>query len=288
MITRFSVPGGPTLGVRRWGSDTDCDVLLIHGLSACSAHYEELGSGLSPRWNIAAIDLRGHGQSDRVPGTYVIEHYARDVIALLETMAEPVVVVGHSLGGAVAVYLAGARADLVSGVFAEDPPLYHGQPSVFAATPFANVFRYLRSEMQRLQGTGPSPAAVRSYLSEQRGAGGGRWSDEVSPATIDAKVESFLACDPGVWDTAIDGTALAGWIPARPIGVPVTILRADPAMGPALTPDEAARFHEGVPHARIIEVAGAPHGIREYLPTSASYRDELTRFLESIDARACT
>lgn len=45
-----------------------------------------------------------------------------------------------------------------------------------------------------------------------------------------------------------------------------------------------SQFSVSVPHARIVEVAGAPHGIREYLPTAARYRDELTRFLESQDA----
>ncbi len=45
-----------------------------------------------------------------------------------------------------------------------------------------------------------------------------------------------------------------------------------------------SQFSVSVPYARIVEVAGAPHGIREYLPTAARYRDELTRFLESQDA----
>ena len=53
---------------------------------------------------------------------------------------------------------------------------------------------------------------------------------------------------------------------------------------PAGDPHVISRFSVSVPYVRIVEVAGAPHGIREYLPTAARSRDELTRFLESQDA----
>ena len=85
-----------------------------------------------------------------------------------------------------------------------------------------------------------------------------------------------------MWDPAIVGEALAGWDPARPVTVPLTILRADASMGPALTPDEAERFAADHPAAWIIEVEGAPHSIREHLPTADRYRFELLGFLDSV------
>ena len=62
----------------------------------------------------------------------------------------------------------------------------------------------------------------------------------------------------------------------------MTILRADSALGPALTADEAERFRLTNPHAEVIEIFGAPHGIREHVATAPRYLDELTRFLASL------
>lgn len=131
LIARWQVPNGPSIGVRRWGASGTIEVVLIHGLAQSSAHYQTLGTQLGRRYNVVALDLRGHGVSDRVPGTYRLVNYAADVAAFLETLSNKVALVGHSLGGATSVYLGGVRPDLVRGVFAEDPPLYHGQAGVF-------------------------------------------------------------------------------------------------------------------------------------------------------------
>lgn len=285
-IERWQVPGGPAIGVRRWdaaGSDPARCLVLLHGLSASSAHYTPLAPGLAAAgWQVISLDFRGHGLSDRVPGTYVIEHYAADVEAFLVALGAPAVLAGHSLGGATAVYLAGARPDLVRAAFAEDPPLYHGQPGVIAASPYPSVFRAARDSMRRLQDAGADEAEVVAMLARMPGPGGKPWVDTVAPATVDAKVESFLQCDPSVWDPAIEGVALAGWDPERPVGVALTILRADPAMGPALTAEEAGRFRRANPDCRIVEVVGAPHGIRENLATTSSYLAELMAFLAAV------
>ena len=288
-VDRWRVPGGPTIGVRRWGSITDePHVVLLHGLNGSSAHLVSLAEHLVDLgWAVSAIDFRGHGASDRVPGTYVIEHYAADVVAYLEHVGVRSVLVGHSLGGATAVHLAGSRPDLVRAAFAEDPPLYHGQPGVMATTPFAAVFRSMRATMQEFHDLGASDDRIREHLLAQGAPGGGRWADSVAQATIDARVESFRDCDPAVWDTAIEGDALAGWDPDRPVSVPLTIVRADPKRGAALTPDEAERFSAANPGARVIEVAGAPHGIREHAATTDRYLRELDAFLAGlVDAAA--
>lgn len=280
-VQPWSVPGGPAIGVRRWGNDGP-PVVLLHGLSASSAHYESLAPDLVRRgWHVAALDFRGHGGSDRVPGTYVIEHYAADVTAFLDAIGEPVVLAGHSLGGATTVFVAGARPDLVRAAFAEDPPLYHGMPGVMAATPYVPIFAALRDAMRRLQGEGNDDGAVREFLLAMT-IGGQRWADTVAPETVDARVQSFRDCDPSVWDPAIAGVALAGWDPERAVSVPLTVLRADPALGAALTEAEAASFHAANPAARIVEVAGAPHGIREHTATTARYREELFALLDEV------
>jgi pimeloyl-ACP methyl ester carboxylesterase len=281
-VEPWNVPGGPRIGVRRWGGPATPAVLL-HGLGASSQHYEPLAPVLiEAGWQAHALDFRGHGHSDHVPGTYTIEHYAADVEAYLEALGSPAVVIGHSLGGAVAVYLAGARPDLVLGVFAEDPPLYHGQPGAMEGSAYVPAFTATRDAIAELRhGDDPEPG-IRALLDARQSPGGGRWADSVSPEAYEARVQSYLRCDTGTWDSAITGESIAGWDPDRPVTVPLTIVRADSSLGPALTADDADRFRLANPQAEVIEIFGAPHGIREHLATAPRYIDELTRFLASL------
>ena len=66
------------------------------------------------RWHVYAPDLRGHGASSWTPGRYRLWDYAADMVSLLErVIGEPAVIVGHSLGGEVAIIVASERPDLV-------------------------------------------------------------------------------------------------------------------------------------------------------------------------------
>ena len=281
-VEPWNVPGGPRIGVRRWG-DPATPAVLLHGLGASSEHYEPLAPVLiEAGWQAHALDFRGHGHSDHVPGTYTIEHYAADVEAYLEALGSPAALIGHSLGGAVTVYLAGERPDLVLGGFAEDPPLYHGQPGAMEGSVYASNFTATRDAIDQLRHSDDPEPGIRALLDARRAPGGGRWADSVSPAAFEARVQSYLRCDTGNWDAAIRGTSLAGWDPDRPVTVPLTILRADSSLGPGLTADEADRFRLANPQAEVIEIFGAPHGIREHRATAPRYVDELTRFLASL------
>jgi len=98
------------------GSDSDPAILLIHGsgVSARSwtAQLEGLGQGL----RVLAIDLPGHGDSDPMPEA-TLQAYADAARALVEILRlGPVFVAGHSLGGAVAVALAGRYPNMVKGL----------------------------------------------------------------------------------------------------------------------------------------------------------------------------
>lgn len=85
-----------------WNPLGDRRALLLHGLTADGTCWWRLASELAEAgWMVVAPDLRGHGRSPATAG-YDLPGFAADV-ALLGDSWE--VVVGHSLGGAVAAHL---------------------------------------------------------------------------------------------------------------------------------------------------------------------------------------
>lgn len=82
-------------------------LLLIHGIGDSSSTWQEIIPQLAQRYTVIAPDLLGHGRSDKPRADYSVAGYAnamRDLITMLGI--ETATVVGHSLGGGVAMQFA--------------------------------------------------------------------------------------------------------------------------------------------------------------------------------------
>jgi pimeloyl-ACP methyl ester carboxylesterase len=88
-------------------------VVAVHGLYG-TLDADELLAGLRPR-EILAVDLLGYGRYPATPGKS-LEEQADHVMAAMTGLAMPAVLVGHSLGGAVAVCIAERYPDRVAGL----------------------------------------------------------------------------------------------------------------------------------------------------------------------------
>lgn len=96
-------------------------VLLIHGLGGSHAEWSRVGRRLAETFRVLAVDLPGFGLSplgDRRNGA---EGFRRLLTGLLRSLGEPAVLVGHSLGGRVAVELAAHEPALVRALVAVNP-----------------------------------------------------------------------------------------------------------------------------------------------------------------------
>jgi pimeloyl-ACP methyl ester carboxylesterase len=93
---------GHEVSYRRAGSGPG--LVLIHGIAGSSRTWDEVMPALAERFTVIAPDLLGHGQSAKPRGDYSLGAYAsgiRDLLAVLNL--DRVTVVGHSLGGGVAM-----------------------------------------------------------------------------------------------------------------------------------------------------------------------------------------
>ncbi|WP_344173988.1 alpha/beta fold hydrolase [Pilimelia columellifera] len=95
-------------------------MVLLHGLGEDERGWGPVLPALAARHRVYALDFRGHGRSAH-PGEYSFELMRDDVIAFLETIdVTRCVLVGHSMGGTVAILLAQKAPHLLTHLVLED------------------------------------------------------------------------------------------------------------------------------------------------------------------------
>ena len=112
-------------------------VVTSPGMGELRSNFRELSSALmAAGFRVANADLRGHGDSDAAFAGYGDEETAEDLIALIEHLGAPAVVVGNSMSAGSAVIVASRRPDLVAGLvlsgpFVRNPPANPVMQAVF-------------------------------------------------------------------------------------------------------------------------------------------------------------
>jgi pimeloyl-ACP methyl ester carboxylesterase len=95
----------------------DPPIVLVHGMLGTYRLMAPLFEHLSARHRVVSVDLRGHGDSDKPRGDYGNYVYCADFLALFEQLhLQRPVVIGHSFGGSVLLYLAAEHPEAVGGL----------------------------------------------------------------------------------------------------------------------------------------------------------------------------
>lgn len=114
-----TVPGRGEMFVReRPGPPDGPTILLLHGWTASAdLNWFLLYDAVGSIGSVLAVDHRGHGRGIRSEERFTLEAAADDAAALLRTLGRgPVVAVGYSMGGPIALHLWERHPDLVSGL----------------------------------------------------------------------------------------------------------------------------------------------------------------------------
>jgi pimeloyl-ACP methyl ester carboxylesterase len=96
---------------------------MLHGGAWRWQEYLSLIPSLSRRWHTYALDLRGNGRSGWVPDTYRLQDFEEDNAEFLSRLNAPAALVGHSIGGLIALMVAARCPDKVKALIIEDSPL---------------------------------------------------------------------------------------------------------------------------------------------------------------------
>jgi pimeloyl-ACP methyl ester carboxylesterase len=282
MFTERTSPGEVPLHVAS-GPPAGPPLLLLHGATRRWQDFAPLLPALACRWQVHALDLRGHGRSGRAPGRYFVADHVRDVSGFVRTqLTQPVVVYGHSLGGLVALALAAEMPERVRGVVLEEPP----GPSFVCGigqTSYQAVF----SGMRDLAGPGRDVPAVARALADLRlpwpGVGTVRLGDLRDATSLRFSARCLQDLDPDALTPLLEGRWLEGYDPeavCRGVRCPALLLRADEARGGMLPRDDAVRLAGLMADCTLIDLPGAGH-LLHWLETATVLR-LVVGFLESL------
>jgi len=122
-MPKVTLPSGLRVHYQRVGQGPD--LVMVHGITGnLAAWHLQIVPDLQERFRILTYDLRGHGMSDAPPTGYTPDDMAEDLLELLDALeVERPVVVGHSYGADIGLYLAARRPDRIREVIAIEAAL---------------------------------------------------------------------------------------------------------------------------------------------------------------------
>lgn len=255
-------------------------IVMLHGLSANAHCFAGLiAAGLSPTFRVVAPDLRGRGRTDKPATGYTMADHAGDVLALLDALGlDRVILVGHSFGGYVAIYIASHFPERVDKLVVIDA----------AITLNPRVHELLKPSLDRLTRISPS---VEAYLAEARDAPhlAGFWDDHIEQYFRAEIQENADGTAQSATSASAIGQSMVGlrsepWLDlVKSVKQPVLFLNAVGAYGPPGTPalvepEYARATADAFPNVRYVVVPGN-HMTMVFGPGALAVNREIERFV---------
>lgn len=265
-------PQGALLHVQEWGSGDDVCVLL-HGSGDGAYIWAECVDSLAHSRRVVAPDLRGHGDSQWDSyRSYSIQSYVADVRHVLDEFeVNRCVLIGHSLGGVIAIHVAAAVASRVAGLVLVDcGPGMNQVARAYAREKFLEQFRHYDSvaEYAALLAQGrpmASAAALESIAAAAlRRCSHGGFELKGDPAIAGRQVDAFD-------DTGLDALL-------DRIDCPALVIRGHASAMFSMA--HAERTTQRLRHGLLHTVGNAGHAVMTDNP--AAFTAVVTRFLASL------
>ncbi len=123
-IKQFTCADGVRIAYCESGQ-SDVTLAFVHGWSCNRQFFKPQITHFAGNYHVLAPDLPGHGESDHNREAWDIEHFARDLAALVEAEARPhCVLIGHSMAGAVVLEAVKYCSDKVKAVVMADTHVF--------------------------------------------------------------------------------------------------------------------------------------------------------------------
>jgi pimeloyl-ACP methyl ester carboxylesterase len=261
-------------------------VVFVHGLFGQGRNWTTIAKGLAENHRVTLVDLPNHGHS---PWTDRVDYadMAGLLAAELELLGEPVTLVGHSMGGKVAMTLALRRPELLRALVVVDIA-----PSVYPisggrtddpdeeASPFAAYIAAMRAlDLDTLETRQDADDALRSVVPSRM----------VRGFLLQSLVRDGLGTDGG-WRWRLnlellerDLGALRGF-PEPPAGAHFDgpVLWIAGANSTYVLPEDRPRMEQLFPSTRLVRIKNAGHWVHSEQPEV--FLETLRRFLAAVES----
>ena len=156
-------------------------LVLLHTLRTQLDMFQKVVPELAKRFRVYALDYPGHGFSDIPKGDYSAEFFVAAVAHFLDQLdIKDAVVVGESIGGAIALLLAARRNRRVRGVVAVNPYDYDGGRGIRRSSALANLL----FGVNNVPVLGATVTRLRQYPIVKKVLEGGVYRKEALPSTL--------------------------------------------------------------------------------------------------------
>ncbi len=237
-------------------------VVLLHGLILSGACWALLARALEGDFDVIMPDARGHGNTSSPNKGYSYDNLAADVVSLIEELglATPVLL-GHSMGGMTAAVVASRNPALLRGLVLADPTFLtpKRQHEVYVSDVAAQHRQILN---------GPKE----DFLAEIRTRHNPR-SNELNELFAQARFQTSIHAFEILTPPNPNYVQLI-----NTLNIPSLIVVGDD--GAVVTPEVATELGELNQHLKVIQIAGAGHGVPYDQPERFSA--VVTTFLHSV------
>jgi pimeloyl-ACP methyl ester carboxylesterase len=241
---------GFRMAYREWGNTSAAAAtVLIHGITSSSLSWIRVAPKLAEQARVIAVDLRGHGDSDKPATGYRLANQADEVAGLCASLGlQGVSLVGHSWGGGIALLLAARGGLQISRLVLEDPGV--GWQSF---TPEQIAQRKQAQAMYAgMVGLSRDEAEAKARPNLAIG-----WTEQDVAGKVDASIKGSRAAVEAVFNENAQWNLLDRFAELR---CPTLLVRADVAKG-GIVGKEAVVLAKANPLVRVVTIPEADHNI---------------------------
>jgi pimeloyl-ACP methyl ester carboxylesterase len=249
--SRFVEAGGLRLHYLDYGTAGGAPMLCVHGGAAHAHWFDFAAAGFNADYHVRALDQRGHGDSAWAEPPYSYERYASDLAEVIEKLdLRDFVLMGHSMGGMVALVYASAHPGRVGKLIVVDSTLHMTEDRIAAmrevgarqGSSYATREEFAARYRLRPAGTTAAPEIIR-HLAQHSGRqlGDGSWRHKF---------------DRNVYATRESVDGLPFW---NHICIPALLVKGDRSQ--RITPQVYAEVKARCPHVELAEVPHSDHHV---------------------------
>lgn len=201
-------------------------LVFLHGVMGFAANWRRIAKAFESEYQVLTFDQRGHGRSFHPEDGYSPEDYAADLEAILDELGwEQIHLVGHSMGGRVALTFAANRPSRVTRLVIEDigPEMQPAASSLVirmldaVPIPFSSkreAKEWFDTEFMRIFAAEPNRVALAAYL-------------YANLTENENKEAVWRFSEKGVRESITQGRAIDRWSEIRSLSMPTLLVRGE-------------------------------------------------------------